>query len=257
MNFGPTGWWSFRGVGAVCSPSSTPGVYQPPRYHPAVTQADGPRIALRVLKRRVRAVLDAVARRPLRRAGVVLGRDVRVFGRPFLRLAERGSIILGDRVVLSSRPAANSLEARGPCMLRTVLPGARIVVGDDTGMTSATISASSSIRIGARVLIGAGVVITDSDHHPVHPPAGTPRRFAEFPAPTTADAVVIEDDVFIGARAIILKGVRIGAGAVVGAGSVVSRDVSAESIVAGNPATVVGSTGSRTPPAGHEGDGDR
>lgn len=213
-------------------------------------QADKALIALRVLKRRVRAVLDAVGRRPLRRAGVVVGRDVRVFGRPFLRLAERGSVILGDRVVLSSHPAANSLEARGPCMLRTVLPGARIVVGDDTGMTSATISAASSIRIGARVLIGAGVVITDSDHHPVYTTAGTPRRFAGFPAPTTADAVVIEDDVFIGAHAIVLKGVRIGAGAVVGAGSVVSRNVPVESIVAGNPAAVVGSTKSRIPPAG-------
>lgn len=208
-----------------------------------------PRNALRSLKRRIRAVLNAVGRWPLHRAGVVLGRDVRVFGRPFVRLAERGSIILGDRVVLSSHPRANSLEARGPCMLRTVLPGARIVVGDDTGMTSATISAASSIRIGARVLIGAGVVITDSDHHPVRTVAGEPRRFAGFPAPGPADAVVIEDDVFIGAHAIVLKGVRIGAGAVVGAGSVVSRDVSAESIVGGNPAAVVGSTVPRTPPA--------
>ena len=85
------------------------------------------------------------------------------------------------------------------------------------------------------------MVITDSDHHPVHPPASTPRRFASFPAPTAAHAVVIEDDVFIGARSIVLKGVRIGAGAVVGAGSVVSRDVPAGSIVAGNPAVVVGS----------------
>jgi len=197
--------------------------------------------ALTRLKRRVRSLLDAISRRPLRRSGVNLGRDVRVIGRPFLRLAERGSIRLGDRVVLNSRPAANTLEARGPVILRTVLPGSRIAVGDDTGMTSATISAAGIIRIGARVLIGAGVIITDSDHHPVRPPAGTPRRFAGFPAPKSEHCVVIEDDVFIGARSIVLKGVRIGAGAVVGAGSVVSRDIPPGSIAAGNPAMVVGS----------------
>lgn len=54
-------------------------------------------------------------------------------------------------------------------------------------------------------------------------------------------AVVIEDYVLIGARSIVLKGVQIGAGAVVGAGSVASRDVPPGSIVAGNPAVVVGS----------------
>lgn len=196
---------------------------------------------LRAVKSHVRAMLDAASRRPLRRAGVTLGRDVSVIGRPFLRSSDGGSIVLGDRVVLNSRPDANTLEARGPVMLRTVLPGSRIVVGADTGMTSTTISAAGTIRIGARVLIGAGVLITDSDHHPVRPPGNTPRRFAGFPAPAPTDAVVIEDDVFIGARSIVLKGVRIGAGAVVGAGSVVSRDVPPGAIVAGNPAVVVGS----------------
>ena len=52
-------------------------------------------------------------------------------------------------------------------------------------------------------------------------------------------AVVIEDGAFIGARCIILKGVRIGRGSVIGAGSVVSRDVPAGVIAAGNPAKVV------------------
>ncbi len=210
-----------------------------------------------MLKPLVWATRHAVSRELLRRKGIVLGRDVRISGRQFFRLADRGSITLGDRVVLSSLPATNTLEARGPCILRTVLPGARILVGDDTGMTSATISAAVSIRIGARVLVGAGVVITDSNHHPVHCPAGTPRRFAAFPAPNAGDAIIIEDDVFIGARAIVLKGVRIGAGAVVGAGSVVSRDVPQEAIVAGNPAVVVGSTGPRNRQANLAVEGNR
>ncbi len=89
--------------------------------------------------------------------------------------------------------------------------------------------------IGNRVLIGSGALITDNDAHPVHV---VPRRYSK--EKIGALPVVIEDDVFIGARAIILKGVHIGKGAVVGAGAVVSKDVPALSIVAGNPATIMG-----------------
>jgi acetyltransferase-like isoleucine patch superfamily enzyme len=73
----------------------------------------------------------------------------------------------------------------------------------------------------------------DSDAHPLHPKDRL-RESAPAKAP-----VEIADDVFIGARAIILKGVRIGQGAVIGAGSVVVSNVSAFMIAAGNPARVV------------------
>jgi acetyltransferase-like isoleucine patch superfamily enzyme len=74
----------------------------------------------------------------------------------------------------------------------------------------------------------------DSDGHPLGPVA---RRALK--KPKTAP-VVIDEDAFIGARAIILKGVHIGRGAVIGAGAVVAADVPELSIVAGNPARTVG-----------------
>ncbi|PMO67495.1 hypothetical protein BCT05_06880 [Vibrio breoganii] len=56
-------------------------------------------------------------------------------------------------------------------------------------------------------------------------------------------AIVLEDDVWVGARSIILTGVRIGKGAVIGAGSVVTKDVQPNTIVAGNPAKIIGKRG--------------
>ena len=85
--------------------------------------------------------------------------------------------------------------------------------------------------IGNNVMIGSGVIITTTDSHPIHWEA---RRLNTEP-PASAP-VVIGDDVFISARAIILKGVTIGDGAVIGAGSVVTKSIPPIVIAAGNPA---------------------
>lgn len=78
-------------------------------------------------------------------------------------------------------------------------------------------------------------MITDTDFHPLAPEG---RRYrSELEA--QAEPVEIGDDVFVGARAIILRGVTVGEGSVVGAGSVVTRDIPAYSVCAGNPARVI------------------
>lgn len=146
-------------------------------------------------------------------------------------------ILLGARIVLNGMARKNTLEARGPVILRTFRPGARIVIGDDSGMTSCTISAGSSVELGQRVLIGSGVIITDSDHHVVDIAIG--RRFAGLPSSSSDRPVLVGDDVFIGARSIILKGVEIGTGSVIGAGSVVSTSIPAGVVAAGNPCRVI------------------
>ena len=89
--------------------------------------------------------------------------------------------------------------------------------------------------IGNNVLIGSGCLISDTDSHPID----WEDRLYDRNEKTRKVPIVIEDNVFIGARSIILKGVTIGEGAVIGAGSVVSKDVPPYSIVCGNPARVV------------------
>jgi acetyltransferase-like isoleucine patch superfamily enzyme len=91
-----------------------------------------------------------------------------------------------------------------------------------------TIHAGKEVRVGERVNISAEVIIMDRDYHSI-------REKNEIIKP-----VIIEDDVLICCRAMILKGVRVGHHAVVGAGAVVTKNVEPYSIVAGNPARVVG-----------------
>ena len=109
-----------------------------------------------------------------------------------------------------------------------------MLIGNDVGLSGCSITAVDRITIGDRVLVGAGVLIIDTDAHPLSPEG----RAAQQPA--IAIPIEIGNDVFIGARAIILKGVKIGTGAVVGAGAVVTKNVPSRSIVGGNPAKIVG-----------------
>ena len=171
----------------------------------------------------------------IRLIGVRAGRRCRFVGLPIVKIVPGAQIKLGDDVLVNSRSESNSAGLPHPSILAALSPHSSIVIGDGTGLSGASISARCNITIGKKVLIGAGACIWDNDFHPLDA-----KQRREHPTDNPLGSPInIEDDVFIGARALILKGVRIGRGAVVGAGSVVTRDVKAEDIVAGNPARVV------------------
>ena len=155
------------------------------------------------------------------------------FGFPQLR-NRGGRIIIGERFSAHSRSKYNAIGVFQPVILTTCRKDSKIIIGDDVGLSGCSITALCRIVIGNRVIIGSGALILDSDSHPITPED----RIAKLPAHTAP--IEIGDDVFVGARAIILKGVSIGTGAVIGAGAVVTKDVPARAIVAGNPAKVVG-----------------
>ncbi len=102
-------------------------------------------------------------------------------------------------------------------------------------MTGASLCAAERITIGDNVVIGANSSIMDTDFHPLNP-----QTRKERPQDAKTAPVVVEDDVFIGMNALILKGVTLGKGCVIGAGSVVTRSIPSMVIAAGNPARVIG-----------------
>ena len=129
---------------------------------------------------------------------------------------------------------SNSLGLIQPCLFNIVFRGKSITIGDNVGISGATLCAVEDIHIGNNLMIGSGAIITTTDSHPIHWEAR--RLHAEPPA---SAQVVIGNDVFIGARSIILKGVTIGDGAVIGAGAVVTKSIPPRVIAAGNPARII------------------
>lgn len=95
------------------------------------------------------------------------------------------------------------------------------------------IYASESIVIGSDCMIAPFVYLVDSDH-------GIERAMPMNQQPNKVESIVVGSDVWIGAHAVILKGVTIGDGAIVASGAVVRSDVPAYSIVGGVPARVIG-----------------
>jgi serine acetyltransferase len=140
-----------------------------------------------------------------------------------------GRITLGDGVELAGKSSI--------CFGNRVHDLPEFHVGSDTFIGhGCSFNIAESLRIGNYCLIAAGVRIADFDGHPID--AG--QRRAKVPVSAEAvRRVVIGDDVWVGAAAIILKGVTVGSRSVIGAGAVVVRDVPADVVVAGNPARVV------------------
>lgn len=166
--------------------------------------------------------------------GVRWGRGWRIFGRPIIQRHRGSTIEIGDFADLRSWPRTNPLTPAHPVVLATRSSTAQISLGDYCWMTGAIVVAETSVQLGNRVFVGANVTIADTDFHPLDPEVRRSTPNAGLTAP-----VVIEDDVFIGMQSIILKGVTVGRGSVIGAASVVSRDVPPGTIVAGNPARVL------------------
>lgn len=172
-----------------------------------------------------------------RRQGVKIGHDTVWLGIPILIPAPGSVMEIGDRCLICSRSSQTALGVSHRVVLRTLRPNAQLRIGAGVRMSGTTICAAERVTIGDRCVIGADAIIADTDFHSLDPSVRSSISDANRAA---CSPVVIESDVFIGGRSIILKGVQIGQGAVIGAGSVVTANVSAGTVVAGNPARTVG-----------------
>jgi acetyltransferase-like isoleucine patch superfamily enzyme len=141
-----------------------------------------------------------------------------------LRLGGPGRIRIGDRCNAWARAEAN--------VLLTFSPGAVITIGDNVRLNGAGLQAAAGITVGDDCILGSCTIV-DTDHHPV----GINRRTSgEMPV---SEAITIGRNVWVAGMAAVLKGVTIGDDSVVAFGAIVTSDVPAGVVVAGNPARVV------------------
>jgi acetyltransferase-like isoleucine patch superfamily enzyme len=146
-----------------------------------------------------------------------------------------GRIVLGEGCSLSS--SGISPFPTGPVRLTIIKwgdgPNELGMIKCNSRLSGTSIVSMSQVTIGSRVRMAPNVVIMDTDGHVLFPKPEAPNAL-----PITRP-VVIEDDVWIGYGATILKGVTLGQGCVVGAGAIVTKSVPPKTIVVGNPSRVI------------------
>lgn len=137
------------------------------------------------------------------------------------------SMTIGDGCEFRSYSTSNLIGINRPCIISTLTSEANLVIEEGCGFSGTVIGCFLSIHLGKNVRCGANTLITDSDWHTDDYRSGSNR------------AIVIDDNVWIGEGAKILKGVHVGMNTVIGAGSVVTKDIPANVIAAGNPCRVL------------------
>ena len=168
----------------------------------------------------------------LKLRGVRTGAGVILTGLPRIKKFPGASITIGNGVTIHSMARMNPVLSHHAC-LAALSHEARITLEDGCGVSGATLVCVNGIHIGRHTLIGADTLILDNDMH--YPRSGASWG-STWGNPGQGKPIHIGEGCFIGARAIILKGVTIGPGAVVAAGAVVTRDVPPGSLGIGNPA---------------------
>lgn len=170
--------------------------------------------------------------------GIHLGSGIKFYGFPRINLCEGSHITIGDRTVLCSDSLFTALSIDSNIKIATQCARARIEIGHDVGMSGGCIVSAKHISIGSETLLGANVLIMDTDFHPIFPEN---RRHSDDDSNIQTAPVLIGENVFVGARAIILRGVEVGRDSVIAAGAVVtSGKYPPGSIIAGNPARIIG-----------------
>lgn len=159
---------------------------------------------------------------------------ISIFGFPIISIAKGASVQIGKNLTLISSSFFSEPGICQPVIIRLLNKNAKLVIGNNVGISGGCICSQTAIRIGSNCLIGANVKIMDTDFHPQNPQN---RRYST--ANIYSKEIVIDDNVFIGMNTLILKGSYIGKNTIIGAGSVVVGEIPPNSIAVGNPAKVV------------------
>lgn len=158
-----------------------------------------------------------------------IARPFNVWGTIRFAILGDGKISIGKHFHAVSARKRSVITLFTPCHI-SLIGNATITIGNNVSLNGTTITSRGSVYIGDNTQIGPNTIIMDFDGHPVWPPEDRWEKKGPI-AP-----VIIENDVWIGMNCLILKGVTIGHGSVIAAGSVVTKNVEPESIYGGNPA---------------------
>lgn len=174
--------------------------------------------------------------------GVKYGKNLKVFNKVYV--LGKGNITIGDDFVFTSGDCINPICRNIRGSMYTMAQEARIEIGDRVGISSICLWAKKRITIGNDVNIGGECLVLDNDAHPIN----YAERRQKYERENGIDVyyekigsapITIDDDVWIGARCQILKGVHIGARSIIAAGSIVTKDIPADCIAGGNPCKVI------------------
>lgn len=178
----------------------------------------------------------------MRLTNVRYGKGLILKGVPVIFNKKGAKLSIGDNVTIKSSFLSNLVGLYSRTIIVTRTKDAKIEIGNNVGISGATIYARKGIRIGDNTLIGGNSKILDNDFHPIE--IEQRNKFSESKDGENSDLIpakeiVIGKNCFIGCNSIILKGTVLGDGCVVGAGAVVSGRFEQNSVITGNPAKVI------------------
>lgn len=149
------------------------------------------------------------------------------YGKTIFRTLPNTQISIGAKCTFNSSHRSNLIGIYTPCMVSTIKKNAIIEIGNNCGFSGTVIGCAKHIKLGNNVRCGANTMITDSDWH-----FNDPRTGEDKP-------VIIDNNVWLGYGVKVLKGVHIGENSLIGAGSIVTKDIPANVIAAGNPCKII------------------
>lgn len=168
--------------------------------------------------------------------GIHYGSGLCIHGHICIDKNKNASIKLGNNVYISSGRHMNPLSRNIEASFR-VEENAVLEIGNNVGLSSVVLWCHEHIKIGNNVNIGGNTILLDSDCHSLY---YLDRRNINIDLQKKRNSPIeIGDDVLIGMNCMILKGVAIGDRCIIGAGSVVTKDIPSDCVAAGNPAVII------------------
>lgn len=181
--------------------------------------------------------------------GVNIGENCLAIGNIYI--TGNGKISIGNDFCMTSGSCINPISSNLMGVFFTETENSHIDIGNHVGMSSTRIWAHDSVKIGDNVKIGANVLLIDTDTHQldyilrrdlgddVFEGLSIDEIIDKKKKGTKSSPIIVENDVWIGAHSIILKGVTIGERTIIGAGSVVTKSIPPDCIAAGNPCKII------------------